>query len=368
VLGNNDLVFNIPNANNITFRFVMEEIPGGDLTEDEIKMMEMLENRKVVTSNTWTDKNDFSLNLPESNNNKYSFHLEMCDLDKDSNDESNGQGSLGYGSAAFGKEKKVNATTLLQTLDFGFGDYDIKTMSRFEYEAVLDPTTITITYDFDPKKVTHLDFEAGVLRICGTCGEGIELIDLISSFGKLYHKRCLRCEICHNDFTRLIVKDGEDGKPYCDAHWYDTFSSKCTSCGDPIREDPANALGKTWHPRCFICVVCSEVLDPKAFFSLKGAPYCEYHFYEEQSLICPICELPIKAAEDLLDPRRGQKFHKDHYKCGYCRKALELDQLYKQVDKKTQQSLLRPLLLPSLRHLTSFFLAGNFFIISCFVE
>jgi len=344
VFADSELLFNVPEIGKIPIKFVMEERSAQEATEEEEKLMESLEGRnRRRTMTVAANKNDFSLKLPKFKMND-TFDFELWDFGSSSGAQGLGgkASQTGYGTAVYDKEKKVETTSDLQNLDFGFGEYDVKTMAKFEFEAVLDATEINIIHNFDPKQVNYLDFVAGVLRICETCKEGIEFIDVVSSFGKLYHKRCLRCTHCNQDFTRLIVKDGEDGKSYCENHWYDTFAAKCASCGDPIREDPATAMGKKWHPRCFICTTCNEVLDSKAFFSLKGAPYCEHHFYEEQNLICPVCELPIKAQEDLIDPKRGDKFHKDHYKCSYCRKHLEIDQLYKTVDKKSNKIYCAP--------------------------
>ena len=342
VLGDNDIIANIPRAKEINFRFFTENLKSTEMTEEEIELAKSMELNKLNRShhklNESYSSNDFMLKMPTN----FSFDPEL-DFELWESNTSSKEGIEEHQdhTSKYHSENIVTATSLFQDLDFGFGEYDAKQMVKFEFESVIDTTSVEIVHHFDPKTITHLDFEAGVLRMCSVCDQSIEMRDVISAFGKLYHKKCKNCFKCNKDFTVLNPKDGNDGQIYCEEHWYDTFAEKCHKCQIPIRETPVNGVGKKWHPACFTCTTCDEVLDPKAYCHLKGIPYCDQHYYDEQGLVCPICELPIKT-EDFVDPKRGAKFHTEHFFCSYCRKKLASDQLYKQIEKKPNKIYCAP--------------------------
>eukprot|EP00697_Spironema_sp_BW2_P004260 gnl/Spiro4/15802_TR8500_c0_g1_i1.p1 gnl/Spiro4/15802_TR8500_c0_g1~~gnl/Spiro4/15802_TR8500_c0_g1_i1.p1 ORF type:complete len:378 (+),score=-46.91 gnl/Spiro4/15802_TR8500_c0_g1_i1:157-1134(+) len=317
----------------------MEESKSTEMTDEEIELMKSMELKKTEVKREKVSKNDFGLKMP--NNFTFNAELDFMNFDVNSSSKKGEVTNDKINVSKYHKENNIPSTSVYQDLDFGFGDYDPKTMVKFEFESVVDSSPFDVIFQFDPKKVTHLDFEAGVLRNCEKCKKTIEMRDVISSFGKLYHKKCLNCFKCKKDFTNLVPKDGTDGNPYCESHWYDTFSEKCCKCSLPIREVVANAVGKKWHPHCFTCTTCDSVLDVKAYMHLKGTPYCDLHYYDELGMVCPICELPIKT-EEFVDPKRGSKFHIDHYSCAFCRKKLQANELYKQIEKKPNKIYCAP--------------------------
>ena len=65
---------------------------------------------------------------------------------------------------------------------------------------------------------------------------------------------------------------------------------------------PIFALGKEWHPQCFVCShpSCDRVLDPNDFETHDGKPYCKFHFGELFLPKCFACKKPITDVSFIL--------------------------------------------------------------------
>lgn len=89
----------------------------------------------------------------------------------------------------------------------------------------------------------------------------------------------------------------------------------CARCNNGAVGQVVNALGKQWHPECFICGTCQKPFPGGAFLEHEAKPYCENDYH---ALFCPTChncKQPITAkcvtAGDL-------KFHPHHFVCTGC--------------------------------------------------
>ena len=219
----------------------MEAVKGEELTDEELKLIKSMESKKATKTTSKVTKSDFSLNMPEFS---FNYELDFLLYEKDTTTNKDEENTANLNLSKYHKENTVQSTSMFSDLDFGFGEYDAKQMVKFEYESVLDNTVVEVVHQFDPKKISHLDFEAGVLRICTKCNKSIEMRDVISSFGKLYHKKCLSCKKCGLNFTSVEPMDGEDGSTYCENDYYQIFAEKCFKCSLPIREVPVNGKKK----------------------------------------------------------------------------------------------------------------------------
>jgi len=39
----------------------------------------------------------------------------------------------------------------------------------------------------------------------------------------------------------------------------------CAACLGPITAGQVNAMGKAWHPKCFVCKMCAKELRSESF-------------------------------------------------------------------------------------------------------
>ncbi|TWW63751.1 Actin-binding LIM protein 2 [Takifugu flavidus] len=61
------------------------------------------------------------------------------------------------------------------------------------------------------------------------------------------------CELAHGGF---FVRQGEY---ICTLDYQGLYGTRCFSCQDFIEGEVVSALGKTYHPRCFVCSSCKYV-------------------------------------------------------------------------------------------------------------
>eukprot|EP01087_Luapelamoeba_hula_P005947 TRINITY_DN1603_c0_g1_i1.p1 TRINITY_DN1603_c0_g1~~TRINITY_DN1603_c0_g1_i1.p1 ORF type:complete len:446 (+),score=95.68 TRINITY_DN1603_c0_g1_i1:66-1403(+) len=163
------------------------------------------------------------------------------------------------------------------------------------------------------------DLTATAKPQCSACGQPI-LRNQLTAFGMQWHKEHLACAICKRNFLEndVPVVEGNDGKAYCQTDYLNKFAPKCTRCTKPIAGECTNALGKQWHPACFVCKTCSNPFSG-TFFEHEGNAYCEKHYYDEKGLICPECERPIIGK---CITAKGKRYHPQHFVCSHCKKKL----------------------------------------------
>ena len=81
---------------------------------------------------------------------------------------------------------------------------------------------------------------------------------------------------CTNSQLSSSVHEGADGNPYCEEHYLTQFAPKCASCDAPLNGPSLKALGKEWHPDCFVCTHCHKPFpDDAPCLAHENKPYCE---------------------------------------------------------------------------------------------
>lgn len=69
-----------------------------------------------------------------------------------------------------------------------------------------------------------------------------------------------------------------------------------TQCGEQINGGDIAVFasrighGLCWHPHCFVCCVCSELLVDLIYFHLDGKIYCGRHHAERLKPRCSACD------------------------------------------------------------------------------
>lgn len=54
----------------------------------------------------------------------------------------------------------------------------------------------------------------------------------------------------------------------------------CGGCDGPIIGRIVSAMGSRWHPQCFKCTVCSQLLEHVSSYEHEGKPYCHLDYHE----------------------------------------------------------------------------------------
>ncbi|KAI9465764.1 hypothetical protein BJY52DRAFT_1113102 [Lactarius psammicola] len=95
----------------------------------------------------------------------------------------------------------------------------------------------------------------------------------------------------------------------------------CGGCGGPIVGRIVSAMGVRWHPGCFRCSDCDDLLEYVSSYERDGKPYCHFDYHERFAPRCYHCKTAIVDERfiTLDDPELGKRtYHEQHFFCSEC--------------------------------------------------
>uniref|UniRef100_A0A673BSA8 Actin binding LIM protein family, member 3 n=1 Tax=Sphaeramia orbicularis TaxID=375764 RepID=A0A673BSA8_9TELE len=145
-----------------------------------------------------------------------------------------------------------------------------------------------------------------------------------------FHVKCFTCTVCNCDLARsgFFQKKGEY---ICTADYQRLYGTRCDRCDTFITGEVVSALGRTYHPKCFVCSVCSKPfpIGDRVTFSGKDCvcQQCSHTLVKPNEPIkihgpshCAGCGAEIKQGQSLLALEK--QWHVSCFRCRTCNMVL----------------------------------------------
>ncbi|XP_016316667.1 actin-binding LIM protein 3 isoform X4 [Sinocyclocheilus anshuiensis] len=137
-----------------------------------------------------------------------------------------------------------------------------------------------------------------------------------------FHIKCFTCQVCGCDLAHsgFFQKSGEY---ICTADYQRLYGTKCDSCGDFISGEVVSALGRTYHPQCFVCSVCR-----------KPFPIGDRVTFSGKECVCQQCSLKLANSNEPI------KIHGPSH-CAGCKEEIKQGQSLLALEKQWHVSCFR---------------------------
>ncbi|XP_053535414.1 actin-binding LIM protein 1a isoform X1 [Ictalurus punctatus] len=163
---------------------------------------------------------------------------------------------------------------------------------------------------------------------CYKCGEPCKG-EVLRVQNRHFHIKCFTCKVCGCDLAQggFFMKNGDY---LCTLDYQQIHGTRCNTCGEFVEGEVVTALGKTYHPACFVCTVCKRPFPAGDRVTFNGKDCLCQYCAEPMSLVpskhitgpgtCAGCGRDIKNGQALLALDR--QWHLGCFKCKACDKVL----------------------------------------------
>uniref|UniRef100_A0A2I2YV87 Actin binding LIM protein family member 3 n=1 Tax=Gorilla gorilla gorilla TaxID=9595 RepID=A0A2I2YV87_GORGO len=159
---------------------------------------------------------------------------------------------------------------------------------------------------------------------CYRCGDTCKG-EVVRVHHNHFHIRCFTCQVCGCGLAQsgFFFKNQEY---ICTQDYQQLYGTRCDSCRDFITGEVISALGRTYHPKCFVCSLCRKPfpIGDKVTFSGKECvcQTCSQSMASSKPIKirgpshCAGCKEEIKHGQSLL--ALDKQWHVSCFKCQTC--------------------------------------------------
>ncbi|CAD5206947.1 unnamed protein product [Bursaphelenchus okinawaensis] len=136
-----------------------------------------------------------------------------------------------------------------------------------------------------------------------------------------WHPACFSCETCEQLLVDLTYCARED-KIYCERHYAELHKPRCSACDELIfAGEYTKAMNKDWHSDHFCCWQCDVTLTGQRYILRDEHPYCIKCYEEVFANTCDECSKAIGIDSKDLS-YKDKHWHEECFLCSMCRFSL----------------------------------------------
>lgn len=144
-----------------------------------------------------------------------------------------------------------------------------------------------------------------------------------AGYDKMWHPACFVCVTC-NELLVDMIYFWKKGKMFCGRHYGDSEKPRCGGCDELIfSNEYTQAEGQDWHLKHFCCFDCDCILAGETYVMEKDKPVCKPCYMKNYAMKCSSCQTPI-------EPEAQRVSYGDHYwhaetqcfRCSGCSQCL----------------------------------------------
>uniref|UniRef100_A0A3B4VNR8 Prickle planar cell polarity protein 3 n=1 Tax=Seriola dumerili TaxID=41447 RepID=A0A3B4VNR8_SERDU len=164
-----------------------------------------------------------------------------------------------------------------------------------------------------------------ICQQCGRqiCGGDIAVFASRAGHGSCWHPQCFQCASCSELLVDLIYFY-QDGQIYCGRHHAERLKPRCQACDEIILADECTeAEGRYWHMKHFCCFECEAALGGQRYIMRESRPYCCSCYESLYAEYCDTCGEHIGIDQGQMT-YEGQHWHavESCFCCARCQLPL----------------------------------------------
>uniref|UniRef100_A0A0N5CGQ0 LIM zinc-binding domain-containing protein n=1 Tax=Strongyloides papillosus TaxID=174720 RepID=A0A0N5CGQ0_STREA len=174
--------------------------------------------------------------------------------------------------------------------------------------------------------IGYVDAKLSKSSVCSKCNGILEKGDLAVIAPNLgeqntWHPACFTCKTCDQlliDLTYCV----RENSIYCERHYAELHKPRCSACDELIFSgEYTKAMNKDWHSDHFCCWQCDTPLTGLRYVLRDEHPFCIKCYEDVFANQCDECGKPIGIDSKDLS-YKDTHWHPDCFKCKICKVSL----------------------------------------------